>query len=67
MCTWAALELRWASAEAIQVYKVTNREQYGGWLLKGADGVLEANCLKTHRCGMGVVTGDLTECECKQM
>jgi hypothetical protein len=38
-----------------------------GWKLKGDAGMLEANCLKTHRCGMGVVTNDKSKCECKQM
>jgi hypothetical protein len=39
----------------------------GGWLLKGDDGILEENCREHHHCGMGVVTGDTTQCECKEL
>ena len=35
-CTDAQIQaaLRWASADAVEIYKVANREQYGGWLLR---------------------------------
>jgi hypothetical protein len=45
----------------------TQLDPHSGWLLKDEASKLEKNCYTHHRCGMGVVTGDATKCECKQM
>lgn len=43
---------------------------YHKLLLRGNDNVLnryERHCLTSHKCGMGVATGNLAKCECKEL
>ena len=58
------------SHSSIRVYHRlhdTQLDPHSGWLLKDEANKLEKNCYVHHRCGMGVVTGDTSKCQCKQM